>query len=417
MVFAFFKDTLRYLSKRLGDDGFRSVIISGDVPASERTGIIEQFQNNSEIEVLLSSRVGGEGLDFQFCNTMFNYDLPWNPMEVEQRIGRLDRIGQESPVIHIYNLWVEGTIEERILKRLYDRIGIFENSIWALESIIGEITRQLESEIFSKSLTLQEENEKVEMAMLTLESRLRDLEKLESEAARFVGTDQYFNEEVEAIKTRRRYVTGEQLRRYVIDFIRYNAPRTRLEYDQNTKKGKLYPDETLKEFLHRWGKASETFVITLAGERGVDITFDSQTAFQNSKIEFISVLHPLVVAINEEYQEKGDGCCKAQHVVLKTQLLNEGYYYYFVFRLRVQGARPSNTLECILLDENLEEVTDPEHNEMLFGEMVENGEEAEGAPVQIDQKFAGQAKERAGGLFLDRLKRSEENTREVTTYS
>ena len=75
--------------------------------------------------VLLSSRVGSEGLDFQFCHTVVNYDLPWNPMEVEQRIGRVDRIGQASDSIAIINFWTRGTIEERILRRLYDRIGIF----------------------------------------------------------------------------------------------------------------------------------------------------------------------------------------------------------------------------------------------------------------------------------------------------
>ena len=64
---------------------------------------------------------------------MVNYDLPWNPMEVEQRIGRLDRIGQTSPRINIYNLWIEDSIETRILRRLYTRIGIFEQSVGELE--------------------------------------------------------------------------------------------------------------------------------------------------------------------------------------------------------------------------------------------------------------------------------------------
>ena len=164
---------------------------------------------------------------------------------------------------------------------------------------------------------------------MTFEARLRDLERLESEAARFVGTDQYFNEEVEAIRSRRRYVTGEQLRRYVMDFLRYHAPRTRLEYEPVTKQGVLYPDEILKEFLQSRGKGGEAFFLFQAGERGVDITFDSQVAFQKPRIEFLSVLHPLVAAINEQYQDKGDGCRKAQHVVLRTDLLQKGYYYYF----------------------------------------------------------------------------------------
>ena len=140
-MFAFFKDTLRYLARRLQVDGIGGVTIDGDTPPVERSEIIDSFSRDDRLEVLLSSRVGGEGLDFQFCNTMFNYDLPWNPMEVEQRIGRLDRIGQDSQIIHIYNLWIQGTIEERILRRLYDRVGIFQRSIGGLEAILGEITK------------------------------------------------------------------------------------------------------------------------------------------------------------------------------------------------------------------------------------------------------------------------------------
>ena len=69
---------------------------------------------------------------------MVNYDLPWNPMRVEQRIGRLDRYGQRANVIHIFNFSVADTIEERILARLYERIGIFEAAIGDLEVILGD---------------------------------------------------------------------------------------------------------------------------------------------------------------------------------------------------------------------------------------------------------------------------------------
>ena len=149
LIFAFYKGTLNYLSKRLSADGFPNLVLSGDVAINERTGVIDRFRDDPEIPILLSSRIGGEGLDFQFCNTMFNYDLPWNPMEVEQRIGRLDRIGQESDVIRIYNFSVEGTIEQNILERLYNRIGIFQQSIGDLEDILGDIVNDLEKEIFS----------------------------------------------------------------------------------------------------------------------------------------------------------------------------------------------------------------------------------------------------------------------------
>ena len=133
IVFSYFKKTLRYLAGRLSDDGHRSFVIHGDVPVPERLRILEEFRERSEARILLSSEVGSEGLDLQFCRVLINYDLPWNPMKVEQRIGRLDRLGQRADSISIINIAARNTIEERILERLYERIAIFERSIGDLE--------------------------------------------------------------------------------------------------------------------------------------------------------------------------------------------------------------------------------------------------------------------------------------------
>ena len=91
IVFSYFKRTLEYLNRRLAQAGYgkRVVMIHGDIKQATRERAVERFRDNPGIEILLSSEVGSEGLDFQFCNVMFNYDLPWNPMKVEQRIGRL----------------------------------------------------------------------------------------------------------------------------------------------------------------------------------------------------------------------------------------------------------------------------------------------------------------------------------------
>jgi superfamily II DNA or RNA helicase len=403
LVFAFFKDTLRYLAGRLQTDGFAAVTIDGDTPAAERPAIIDRFYRDEHLEVLLSSRVGGEGLDFQFCNTMFNYDLPWNPMEVEQRIGRLDRIGQESPIIHIYNLWIEGTVEERILRRLYDRVRVFERSIGGLEAILGEVTKELEANIFSKSLSPEEEALKLEQAIWTLEKKISDVERLESQAARFFGTDQYFNEEVDAIRNRRRYVTGEQLRRYLMDFLRYKAPKTRLEYDRDTKKGRLFPDHALKTFLQFSGRTGDMPTLMAAGDKGMEVTFDSQVAFQEPRTEFINVLHPLVLAINDDYQRKGLDCRTAQHIMLATKQLPSGFYYYFVNRVRIEGAIPRNTLECIVLDAAFEEACDPAIAEAVFGEMTEMGEEPIATNLEVEDHAARGAYDASVKLFFGRL--------------
>lgn len=113
IIFSSFRKTIDYLTKRLASEGFAIMELHGGVKA-DRQETIARFADSPGGTILLTSEVGGEGLDLQFCRTLFNWDLPWNPMKVEQRIGRIDRIGQQSPSIDIINMIAEGTIEERV---------------------------------------------------------------------------------------------------------------------------------------------------------------------------------------------------------------------------------------------------------------------------------------------------------------
>lgn len=142
IVFSFFKSTLKYLHSKLTNAGYRVGIIHGDYKVEERYSTIGLFKNGT-FDILLSSEVGSEGLDMQFANVIINYDLPWNPMRVEQRIGRIDRIGQKFDKLHIFSLCIEGSIEDRILLRLYEKLQIFEASIGELEPIIGDLASEL----------------------------------------------------------------------------------------------------------------------------------------------------------------------------------------------------------------------------------------------------------------------------------
>jgi len=87
--------------------------------------VVRAFREDDGPSVLLSSEVGSEGIDLQHCRFLVNYDLPWNPMKVEQRIGRLHRLGQKTERISIINFSLVDTFEEKILERLYERINIF----------------------------------------------------------------------------------------------------------------------------------------------------------------------------------------------------------------------------------------------------------------------------------------------------
>jgi superfamily II DNA or RNA helicase len=161
IVFSFFKKTLEYLSIKLIELNYKVGVIHGDYSVEERFNTIKKFKNG-DFEILLSSEVGSEGLDMQFGNVVVNYDLPWNPMRVEQRIGRIDRIGQKHNKLLIFNLCIAGSIEDRIYNRLYEKLNIFENSIGELEPILGN----LEKELNISNLMYQSQNEIDEIIQL-----------------------------------------------------------------------------------------------------------------------------------------------------------------------------------------------------------------------------------------------------------
>jgi SNF2 family DNA or RNA helicase len=164
MVFSFFIRTLEYLRKRLKEDGFTVEVIHGAVPLQSGNGVYgrDQIMNDfkkGKYQILLSSEVGGEGLDFQYCHAIINYDLPYNPMRVEQRIGRVDRFGQKADKIIVANVFIKGTVDEEIYDRLYRRIRLVEDGVGSLEPILGTELSDLQTAIITGSLTKEEKEE------------------------------------------------------------------------------------------------------------------------------------------------------------------------------------------------------------------------------------------------------------------
>ncbi len=399
LVFAFFKGTLSYLQRRLTADGIRCALISGDVTGDDRAEKINAFREDPEIEVLLSSKVGSEGLDFQFCHILFNYDLPWNPMDVEQRIGRLDRIGQESEFIAIYHFWIKDTIEERILKRLYERIGIFERSIGELELILGEITKELTYELFSREMTPEEEQEALGRKLLVLQNKEIELSRIESDAARFIGTDAFFQEEVARIQKNRLYITPDQIRGLVEDFLKNHAPLTKLDYDPEKQWGRLQPADDLIKILAREDLLRDFNSIALTHGKWREITFNGDIAFQNPKKEFINLLHPLVRGIVSflDRQEAAPSSC--HFVCLHTREIPEGLYFFFLFMLDVEAAKEEHLLQTVVLNKYLDEACDQEHAEFLFGEMLEKGKSSITPPPTFEEEDMQNAVDKAESLM------------------
>jgi ERCC4-related helicase len=180
IIFTTFIETQRFLAATLRHNGYTVSEFNGQMSLDEKEEAVRTFKAGNQI--LISTEAGGEGRNFQFCHLMVNYDLPWNPMRIEQRIGRLDRIGQKHPV-RIYNLFCEGTVEERVIEVLERRIGLFEESVGSLDPILGEVERDIERLVLADAANFDEEFQRYETA---LERRVREARERERTLADFV---------------------------------------------------------------------------------------------------------------------------------------------------------------------------------------------------------------------------------------
>ena len=136
IVFTNYIETQKFLADRLNQAGMEHSLFNGRLSIKEKEASIDSFQE--KVRVLISTEIGGEGKNLHFCNTMVNYDLTWNPMRIEQRIGRLHRIGQTRDVF-IFNLSTEETVEDYILDILDKKINMFELVLGEMEMILGNL--------------------------------------------------------------------------------------------------------------------------------------------------------------------------------------------------------------------------------------------------------------------------------------
>ncbi|NPC93285.1 DEAD/DEAH box helicase [Bacillus sp. WMMC1349] len=136
IIFTEYRATQIYLQWFLQQNGISSVPFRGGFKRGKKDWMKELFKN--KVQVLIATEAGGEGINLQFCNKIINYDLPWNPMRLEQRIGRIHRLGQKRDVF-IYNMATKHTVEEHILKLLYEKIDLFEKVVGDLDDILTKV--------------------------------------------------------------------------------------------------------------------------------------------------------------------------------------------------------------------------------------------------------------------------------------
>ncbi len=191
LVFSTFRHTLAYLLQHARQTGLRCGLIHGGIPDAERADLRRRFALSKEhpaaLDILLSSEVGCEGLDFQFCDMLLNYDLPWNPMKIEQRIGRIDRYGQKSETVAIINLITSDTVDADIYHRCLFRIGIFQHTVGGNEAILGDIAKEIRNIGENFRLTETDRTAKLQQLADNHIRRIEEEQKNEERQAELFG--------------------------------------------------------------------------------------------------------------------------------------------------------------------------------------------------------------------------------------
>jgi SNF2 family DNA or RNA helicase len=355
VLFAFYRDTLTYLQKRLTADGINNCLIIGGMDRQDKQEILAEFQSNNTCSVLLSSEVGSEGIDLQFCRFIINYDLPWNPMRVEQRIGRLDRLGQKANKISIINFSLKDTIEEYVLEKLYTRIKIFEESIGDLEEILGEKTEALILEFLNPKLNENELILEAEQTINAIANELEQQRKLENEAMNLVAFSDYILSSINRSRSQGRWLRPEEIKAFIEDFFKLQYPGTVITPVRN-QQGLFdikLSDEAkidLKIFCNQRRFSTQTRLYNQA----ISCFFDPKIAGAIGKLnhELLDPTHPLIQWIRHKYApesrtEEGTQNLQpvsASRISSQETEVEPGIYVYVIHRWELSGLRKENRL-------------------------------------------------------------------------
>jgi ATP-dependent helicase HepA len=281
LIFTEFRETQAMLQKLLAPLA-EVHVFHGQLSGEQKDSAVSSFHTGQGAQILVSTEAGGEGRNFQFCHILVNYDLPWNPMKVEQRIGRVDRIGQEDPVV-IFNFHVKGTIEGRILEVLERRINIFEEAVGGLDPILGEAETDIRTAV---ALAADERDAAMERLGVRLELEVERARSAEKQAADFIMDAKSFVAEIarKAAET--------------------EAPISQAEFEEfeiallrsvNTYIGPCEDSGERRIFFHTPFTLEHPELV--AGQEVRRVCFDPRLNTDSELVEYLGFGHPIIDAL------------------------------------------------------------------------------------------------------------------------
>ena len=361
MVFSSFRHTLQYLSDKLLACGIRVGVVHGGVPDEERVKLRERFMMDKSqkeaLDVLLFSEVGCEGLDYQFCDCMINYDLPWNPQAIEQRIGRIDRNGQKSESVSIINIITEGTIDCDIYDRCLSRIGVFNASIGDSEEILGDITKEIYDIAEKYVLNPEERREKLQQLQDNKIRLIQEQQKMEDEKHTFFGLDLSENHMKKELQDATNiHLSAASIERLVETYLekRLGENNTYILGEGQSRTLRLSADnrKTLYEDYSKLPKQANQ--VYKQWDQYLNnavpfekITFDGEYAAGNNDVVFIMPTHPLVKQALRCFEDEPVQCS----LTVKSEDLPVGEHPFIIYEWLYKGVKPDNKLQVVTLED------------------------------------------------------------------
>lgn len=277
LIFTQFRTTQDYINGILPD--FNVVVFNGSMNRDQKEEAILRFRDDAE--VLIATEAGGEGRNMQFCDVLINYDLPWSPLKIEQRIGRIHRFGQPNDV-HIYNFSTRGTVAERVLEVLTDKLKIFEESIGTPDIMLGQIEDEVNlNNLFMELVSGRKKKKDIEEELSgRMENARQSFEKLTELTV--AGKMDFNYDEYYKVTLKDRAFTNRRIENFINRFMEEDSSAQSIISAKNSRTG-LYK-------------------ITHPGAGGPVVrfgTFNSEKALEDEGLEFLAFGHDVVDNIIE----------------------------------------------------------------------------------------------------------------------
>lgn len=405
IVFTTFRGTAEYIVNRLALDGVVSTLLMGGT-GFDKDDIVVRFRNDKTSRLLICTDVASEGVDLQFCRLIVNYDLPWNPMRIEQRIGRIDRIGQQSKRILIWNFVYKDTIDAKIVSKLTTRIGVFESTFGETESILGEV-RKLEDVLLSRDLTADEEARLIDEVAIAIENVKRKQEELEQEAIQLVAHGQKLLAQIEASRSTGNVIAKHDLVSFVASFIQ-KTPGCRMVPvlgEGGTYEISLQPKAAaeMEEFLHKKNLIGKTNLHT--GQLRTCIFSDKITEKHSFSFEIIHRFHPLIQFIAVQNSNLDSNVTFPLYASkLISPHLAEGHYIVSAWVASFTGVKEEESILVAALDLNTQSYVEDSFAQSLFDNVRQHSDDWANAQFDVDLHSCAQVAEKLEVKLRQRFK-------------